>query len=53
MTYIIRKIEEYLGKKAKINKKAFHKADLKETWADITKANNGPVAEPLFLYKKF
>jgi nucleoside-diphosphate-sugar epimerase len=35
---IISKIEKYLGKKAKIEYKPFHKADLKETWADITKA---------------
>ncbi len=38
LNYVISKIEEYLGKKAKINYKPFHKADLKETWADITKA---------------
>ena len=38
LNYVINKIEEYLGKKAKINYKPFHKADLKETWADITKA---------------
>ncbi len=38
LNYIISKIEEFLGKKAKITYKPFHKADLKETWADITKA---------------
>lgn len=38
MKYVIGKIEEYLGKKAKIDQKPFHKADLKATWADITKA---------------
>jgi len=38
LNYVISKIEEYLGKKAKIEYKPFHKADLKETWADITKA---------------
>ena len=38
LNYVIKKIEEYLGKKAKIEYKPFHKADLKETWADITKA---------------
>ena len=37
---IISKIEKYLGKKAKIDLKPFHKTDLKETWADITKAQN-------------
>jgi nucleoside-diphosphate-sugar epimerase len=36
---IIEKIENLLGKKAKIEYKPFHKADLKETWADIEKAN--------------
>lgn len=31
-------MEEYLGKKAHIAQKPFHKADMKETWADISKA---------------
>jgi len=35
---IISKIEKLLGKKAKIEYKPFHKADMKETWADIEKA---------------
>lgn len=35
---IIAKLEELLGKKAKIDYKPFHQADLKETWADISKA---------------
>lgn len=35
---IIGYIEEILGKRAKINSKPFHKADMKETWADISKA---------------
>ena len=39
LNYMISKIEEYLGKKAKIDYKPFHKADMKETWADITKAS--------------
>jgi len=38
LNYVIRKLEEYLGKKAKIEYKNFHKADLKETMADISKA---------------
>ncbi|MBF0206329.1 MAG: NAD-dependent epimerase/dehydratase family protein [Oligoflexia bacterium] len=38
LIYVINKIEEYLGKKAKINYHPFHKADLKETMADIKKA---------------
>jgi len=40
LTYMIKKMEEYLGKKAVISQKPFHKADMKETWADITKAGN-------------
>ena len=35
---VISKLEELIGKKAKIEHKAFHIADIKETWADITKA---------------
>ena len=35
---IISKIEDLLGKKAKIDHKPFHVADLMETWADISKA---------------
>lgn len=38
MNTVIQKIETSLGKKALIDHKAFHKADLKETWADISKA---------------
>ena len=38
INYIINKIEGYLGKKAIIEKKPFHKADMLKTWADITKA---------------
>lgn len=38
MNYVIGKIEEYLGKKARVDEKPFHKADMKATWADITKA---------------
>ena len=36
---IINKIETLLGKVAVIDQKPFHIADLKETWADISKAN--------------
>ena len=36
---LIKKLESLLGKKAKINNLPFHKADIKETWADITKAD--------------
>lgn len=35
---MIAAFEKHLGKKALINYKPFHKADMKETWADITKA---------------
>lgn len=35
---VIETIEKHLGKKANIDYRPFHKADLKETWADITKA---------------
>ena len=35
---IISKLEELLGKKAKVDYKPFHVADLMETWADISKA---------------
>lgn len=38
MEYVIKKIEDYLGKKAAIDQKPFHKADIRATWADITKA---------------
>jgi nucleoside-diphosphate-sugar epimerase len=40
MCYVIGKIEEYLGKKALIDQKPFHKADILETWADISKAGS-------------
>ena len=38
INYVIGKIEEFLGKKAEIDYKPFHKADMKETWADIKTA---------------
>ncbi len=38
LNYVIDLIEKYLGKKAKLNKKPFHKADIVSTWADISKA---------------
>ena len=37
---IISKLEVLLGKKAMIDHKPFHVADLMETWADISKAKN-------------
>ena len=35
---LINLIEKYTGKEVRINNREFHKADLKETWADIEKA---------------
>ena len=40
MNTVIATLEDLLGKKAKINYRDFHKADLKSTWADISKAND-------------
>ncbi len=40
LSYMIELIENYLGKKANIAQKPFHKADLKATWADIEKARS-------------
>ena len=36
---IISRLEKLLGKKAVLDRKPFHPADLKETWADIAKAD--------------
>ena len=36
---VISRLEDLLGQKAKTEHKPFHKADLKETWAEIGKAN--------------
>lgn len=36
---IIERLEQLLGKKAIIENKPFHKADIKVTWADISKAD--------------
>lgn len=38
MSEIIAKLEQLLGKKATLDQKAFHKADVQATWADIDKA---------------
>lgn len=38
LNYVISLIEKRLNKKAKLNKKPFHKADIVSTWADISKA---------------
>ena len=44
---IIEKLETLIGKKAVIDHKPFHIADLMETWADIEKAKNLLGWEPL------
>jgi UDP-glucuronate 4-epimerase len=38
LSEVIGLIEEFTGKTAKIESREFHKADLKATWADITRA---------------
>jgi nucleoside-diphosphate-sugar epimerase len=38
LNIVIEKLEQLLGKRAIIENKAFHKADIKSTWADISKA---------------
>lgn len=40
LNVIIESLESLLGKKAEIDHKPFHVADLMETWADIEKAKN-------------
>ncbi len=50
LNYMIKKIEEYLGKKALINYKDFHKADVMETWADISKAKELLNWEPVVTF---
>lgn len=35
---MIELIEKYTGKKAKVEYREFHKADMRATWADIEKA---------------
>ncbi len=40
LNYMIELIDKGLGKKAKIDYKPFHKADMKDTWADVKKAKN-------------
>jgi UDP-glucuronate 4-epimerase len=46
LTEIINLIEKYTGKEAKLMNKEFHKADIKATWADITKAKEILAWEP-------
>lgn len=47
LNVVIGMIEKFLGKKAKIANKEFHIADIKETWADISKAKTLLGWEPL------
>ncbi len=51
INYLIQKTEELLGKKAVIEYKPFHKADLKETWADISKADKVLNWNPLVIFE--
>ena len=46
INYTIEFAENYLGKKAKIDHKPFHKADIMETWANIDKAREQLNWEP-------
>jgi UDP-glucuronate 4-epimerase len=46
LTEIIKLIERYTGKEAKLVNKEFHKADIKATWADIAKAKEILAWEP-------
>ncbi len=39
LNYVIKTIEKHLNKKAIIDSREVHKADLKETWADIDRAD--------------
>ena len=47
LSYLISTVERLLGKKATIENKPFHKADMTETMADITKARRLLGWEPL------
>ena len=49
LNIIVSKLEQLLGKKAKIDHKPFHVADLMETWADISKAKRLLGWEPQIL----
>ncbi len=40
LSEVIALIEKYTGKRARLELKDFHKADMKATWADIQKAEN-------------
>jgi UDP-glucuronate 4-epimerase len=38
INHVIGQLESKIGKKSKLERKAFHKADMMTTWADISKA---------------
>jgi len=52
LNYVIRLIEEYLGKKAKIEFQPRHPADVLATWADISKAKKLLAWQPLVSIEK-
>ncbi|MDQ7038455.1 MAG: GDP-mannose 4,6-dehydratase, partial [Aquificota bacterium] len=39
LSKVIQLVEEFTGERANVINREFHKADLKATWADISKAN--------------
>lgn len=49
---MIELLEDHLGKKAIINKLPFHKADMKNTWANIEKAKKLLGWEPLISFEE-
>lgn len=49
---MIELLENHLGKKAIINRLPFHKADMKETWANIEKAKKLLGWEPLISFEE-
>lgn len=46
LNQVISGIEARLNKKAKIDYKVFHRADIRETWADISKAEEALGVDP-------
>lgn len=49
---MIELLEKNIGKKAKVNYLPFHKADMKETWADISKAKELLDWKPVVSFKE-
>ncbi len=52
INYMISLIEKYTGCKAKVVHKPFHKADMKTTWADISKAKKILKWEPKVTFEQ-